>query len=55
MEGKRKQAKQIAFGLIYGIGAKLLAVKLSDPKSGIIVTPKKHKRKWIYSLVNIPS
>ena len=35
---RRKQAKQIAFGLIYGIGAKLLAVKLSDPKSGIIVT-----------------
>nr|UVX58643.1 MAG: DNA polymerase family A [Bacteriophage sp.] len=37
---RRKQAKQIAFGLIYGIGAKLLAVKLSDPKSGIIVTPQ---------------
>ena len=36
---RRKQAKQIVFGLIYGIGAKLLAVKLSDPKSGIIVTP----------------
>lgn len=36
---RRKQAKQIAFGLIYGIGAKVLAVKLSDPKSGIIVTP----------------
>lgn len=36
---RRKQAKQIAFGLIYGIGAKLLAVKLSDPKSGLIVTP----------------
>lgn len=35
---RRKQAKQIAFGLIYGIGAKLLAVKLSDPKSGLIVT-----------------
>ena len=39
-EVRRKQAKQIAFGLIYGIGAKLLAVKLSDPKSGIIVTPE---------------
>lgn len=39
-ELRRKQAKQIAFGLIYGIGAKLLAVKLSDPKSGIIVTPE---------------
>ena len=37
---RRKQAKQIAFGLIYGIGAKLLAVKLSDPKSGLIVTPE---------------
>lgn len=37
---RRKQAKQIAFGLIYGIGAKLLAVFLSDPKSGIIVTPE---------------
>lgn len=34
---RRKQAKQIAFGLIYGIGAKLLAEKLSDPKAGIIV------------------
>ena len=37
---RRKQAKQIAFGLIYGIGAKLLAVKLSDPKAGIIVSPE---------------
>ena len=37
---RRKQAKQIAFGLIYGIGNKLLAVKLSDPKAGIIVTPE---------------
>ncbi len=35
---RRKQAKQIAFGLIYGIGPGLLAVKLSDPKAGIIVT-----------------
>lgn len=35
---RRKQAKQIAFGLIYGIGANLLAVKLSDPKAGLIVT-----------------
>lgn len=41
---RRKQAKQIAFGLIYGIGAKLLAVKLSDPKSGIIVTPKEAQK-----------
>lgn len=36
---RRKQAKQVAFGIIYGIQARLLAVKLSDPKEGIIVTP----------------
>ena len=41
---RRKQAKQIAFGLIYGIGAKLLAVKLSDPKSCIIVTPEEAQK-----------
>lgn len=41
---RRKQAKQIAFGLIYGIGAKLLAVKLSDPTSGIIVTPEEAQK-----------
>ena len=41
---RRKQAKQIAFGLIYGIGAKLLAVKLSDQKSGIIVTPEEAQK-----------
>lgn len=41
---RRKQAKQIAFGLIYGMGAKLLAVKLSDPKSGIIVTPEEAQK-----------
>ena len=41
---RRKQAKQIAFGLIYGIGAKLLAVKLSDPKSGIIVTSEEAQK-----------
>lgn len=41
---RRKQAKQIAFGLIYGIGAKLLSVKLSDPKSGIIVTPEEAQK-----------
>lgn len=41
---RRKQAKQIAFGLIYGIGAKLLAVKLSDPKSGVIVTPEEAQK-----------
>lgn len=37
-KNRRKQAKQIAFGLIYGIGAGLLAEKLSDPQSGLIVT-----------------
>lgn len=37
---RRKQAKQIVFGLIYGIQAKLLSVKLSDPKAGLIVTPQ---------------
>lgn len=41
---RRKQAKQIAFGLIYGIGAKLLAVKLSDPKAGLIVTPEEAQK-----------
>lgn len=41
---RRKQAKQIVFGLIYGIGAKLLAVKLSDTKSGIIVTPEEAQK-----------
>lgn len=41
---RRKQAKQIAFGLTYGIGEALLAVKLSDPKAGIIVTKEEaHK------------
>ena len=45
---RRKQAKQIAFGLIYGIGAKLLAVKLSDPKSGIIVTPEEAQELYRY-------
>lgn len=35
---RRKQAKQIAFGLIYGIGAKHLSEQLSDPKSGLFVT-----------------
>lgn len=41
---RRKQAKQIAFGLIYGIGEASLAVKLSDPKAGIIVTKEEaHK------------
>lgn len=38
-KNRRKQAKQICFGIIYGIQKNLLAVKLSDPKAGIIVTP----------------
>ena len=38
-KNRRKQAKQICFGIIYGIQKKLLAVKLSDSKAGIIVTP----------------
>lgn len=41
---RRKQAKQIAFGIIYGIQAKLLSVKLSDPKEGIIVTPEEAQK-----------
>ena len=41
---RRKGAKQIAFGLIYGIGSGLLAVKLSDPKAGIIVTKEEAQK-----------
>lgn len=41
---RRKQAKQIAFGLIYGIQAKLLSEKLSDPENGIIVTPEEAQK-----------
>lgn len=41
---RRKQAKQIAFGLIYGIGDALLAVKLSDPKAGIIVSKEEARK-----------
>jgi hypothetical protein len=41
---RRKQAKQLAFGLIYGIGPGLLSVKLSDPKAGIIVTKEESKK-----------
>lgn len=40
---RRKQAKQLAFGLIYGIGPGLLAEKLSDPKAGIIVSKEEAK------------
>lgn len=43
-KGRRKQAKQIAFGLIYGIGPGLLAEKLSDPKAGLIVTKEEAKQ-----------
>lgn len=39
-KNRRKQAKQIAFGIIYGIQAKLLSQKLSDVKAGLIVTPE---------------
>lgn len=41
---RRKNAKQTAFGLIYGIGANLLAVKLSDPKAGIIVSKQEAQK-----------
>lgn len=41
---RRKGAKQIAFGLIYGIGSSLLAIKLSDPKAGIIVTKEEAQK-----------
>ena len=41
---RRKGAKQIAFGLIYGIGSALLAVKLSDPKAGIIVSKEEAQK-----------
>lgn len=44
---RRKQAKQIAFGLIYGIGEALLAVKLSDPKAGIIVTKEEAHKEMV--------
>jgi hypothetical protein len=41
---RRKQAKQLAFGLIYGIGPGLLATKLSDPKIGLVVTKEEAKK-----------
>lgn len=41
---RRKQAKQLAFGLIYGIGASLLAVKLSDPKAGLVVSKEEAQK-----------
>lgn len=41
---KRKQAKQIVFGCIYGIEAKKLSQQLSDPKSGLVYTPKQAQK-----------
>lgn len=41
---RRKQAKQLAFGLIYGIGPGLLAEKLSDKKAGILVSKEEAKQ-----------
>ena len=43
-KNRRKQAKQIAFGLIYGIGPGLLAEKLSDPKAGLKVEKEEAKQ-----------
>lgn len=37
---RRKQAKHIVFGCIYHIGAAKLAEELSDPKTGLVITPK---------------
>lgn len=41
---RRKQAKQLAFGLIYGIGPALLAIKLSDPKAGLTVSKEEAQK-----------
>ena len=41
---RRKQAKHIVFGCIYHIGAAKLAEELSDPKTGLVVTPKESQR-----------
>jgi DNA polymerase I-like protein with 3'-5' exonuclease and polymerase domains len=40
---RRKQAKTINFGIVYGQGPKMLAPGLSDMKSGVIVTPEEAK------------
>jgi len=39
-EIRRKQAKTVGFGVMYGQGDKKQAESLSDPKAGIIVTPE---------------
>lgn len=41
---KRKQAKQIVFGCIYGIEAQKLSQQLSDPQSGLIVTKEEAQK-----------
>lgn len=41
---KRKQAKQIVFGCIYGIEAKKLSEQLSDIKMGILVTKEEAQK-----------
>ncbi len=40
---RRKQAKTINFGIVYGQGPKMLAPNLSDIKSGVIVTLEEAK------------
>lgn len=40
---RRKQAKHIVFGCIYCIGAAKLAEELSDPKTGLMVSPNEAK------------
>lgn len=40
---RRKQAKHIVFGCIYCIGAAKLAEELSDPKTGLVVSPDEAK------------
>lgn len=40
---RRKQAKHIVFGCIYCIGAAKLAEELSDPKTGLVVSPNEAK------------
>lgn len=42
-KARRKQAKHIVFGCIYCIGAAKLAEELSDPKTGLVVSPNEAK------------